>query len=133
MKKAAVKTIKLEVYPETEAAKKYVTRDATFEIFVADHAYLRNQQRLEEVYKKYAREFEGRKEFFERVACEACVKILNIGKPPTDKGMTEMIRYNFIWVFDFKRNPPALVTVYPYDKNWRSKKPVLEKKILNED
>ena len=101
------------VYPATAASKKYISREGNFEMLVADHAFLRNKQRFEKVYKTYGRFAEGQLEFFERAACEVCVKILDKGMIPDAKGILNMVRNNFIWAFDMSRGTPALVTLYP--------------------
>ena len=121
MKCVSVKTSSMIIYPESEAAKKYVDKDACFTMFIADHAYQRMQHRLAWLYDTRPHFGEGIKPFMERTACETCVKVLNKGIQPNAKGVATMIRHDYIWVFDFNRGTPALVTLYPYDKEFQKK------------
>ena len=118
MRKISVKITKLMIYPKSEDARKYINRDAYFEMLVADHAYQRNMQRFKQMHEKYGRKHEGEglMSFFERSACEVCVKALNMGAKPSKDGIINMIRNEFIWVFDMSRGVPALVTLYPRDR-----------------
>jgi len=60
MQKIAVKLVNLTIYPKTDASKKYINKDACFELNVADHAYHRMVQRMDgDIYDKYANLNEG--------------------------------------------------------------------------
>ena len=122
MRTISTKIIDMTIQPDSQAARKFITPDARFEIMMADHAYQRNMQRFEEVFKKYSRFAESQYSFIERSACEVRAKILNMEAQPNEFGIVNMIRNNFIWVFDMKRGIPAFVTLYPFDKEWKSQR-----------
>ena len=77
---------------------------------MSTHAYDRMQQRFD----VKLREHESIIDRFNRMACEACVRLLEVDKKPDSSGAAAICRSGYVWIFDLvSRNKPVLLTVYP--------------------
>ena len=97
-------------------------------LLISDHAYARMQQRLKSAYDNHSNKSVGENlvMFFHRYACETAIKIMNLGydkeKDSRFRGFVMMVRFSMIWIYDWNRSIPALITVYPENRNWKQNK-----------